>query len=319
MSAGSPQAIASNPRQSAWVAANAGSGKTHVLVQRILRLLLDGADPQRILCLTFTKAAAAEMSARLYKQLAGWIALDDEALRAQAARLGETGIDQAALSRARRLFARALETPGGLKIQTIHAFCERLLQLFPLEAGVTPGFQVIEEGDAIALREDCRRDVLAASDPELAGAKALLAARTDAQGFAKLLHQLSRQRQDFDASPASVLRLRAALGLDASDTPETLAQEMTRLGSGDFARTAAILESGPTKTEVKTGAGLRQVVAAAGTPLARDLKGLWRFRVRRFRIVYSVDRARRTIRVMAVAHRRHIYDDLIERVRPRKD
>ncbi|MGE3066480.1 MAG: double-strand break repair helicase AddA, partial [Hyphomicrobiaceae bacterium] len=139
------QARAADPGSSVWVSANAGTGKTHVLTLRVLRLLLSGAPPERILALTYTKAAAAEMSTRVFNTLAGWATADASVLRdALTALLGrEPEPGETAL--ARRLFARAIETPGGLKVQTIHAFCERLLQRFPLEAGVSAGFSILDD------------------------------------------------------------------------------------------------------------------------------------------------------------------------------
>ncbi|MBI3672427.1 MAG: UvrD-helicase domain-containing protein [Rhizobiales bacterium] len=154
------QRRASDPLASAWVSANAGSGKTHVLINRLIRLMLAGAEPSRILCLTFTKAAAAEMSSRLFARLSGWIALDDAALVAELAGIGIAGADTETMARARRLFTRALETPGGLKIQTIHAFCERLLQLFPVEAGIVPRFSVMDDRAAGEVLEHARQEVL---------------------------------------------------------------------------------------------------------------------------------------------------------------
>lgn len=137
------QRRAADPAGSVWVAANAGSGKTRVLTERVARLLLEGAPPQKILCLTYTKAAAAEMQSRLFGMLGGWAMMEEGALRQQLSTLtgGEISID---LDQARRLFAEALETPGGLKIQTIHAFCDSLLRRFPLEAGAPPSFRMLE-------------------------------------------------------------------------------------------------------------------------------------------------------------------------------
>ena len=138
------QIEASDPAVSAWVSANAGSGKTHVLAQRVIRLLLEGAKPERILCITFTKAAAANMAKRVFDTLAQWTAYDDDALdRAVAATSGITP-DPQLRARARQLFALALETPGGLKVQTIHAFCTRLLHQFPFEANVAARFEVLD-------------------------------------------------------------------------------------------------------------------------------------------------------------------------------
>ena len=116
------QREASNPRGSVWVTANAGSGKTYVLTARVLRLLLSGTRPEEILCLTYTKAAAAEMRGRVAERLARWALMDDAALRDDLAQLEGEAPTAGMLLRARSLFAHALETPGGLKIQTIHAF-----------------------------------------------------------------------------------------------------------------------------------------------------------------------------------------------------
>jgi ATP-dependent helicase/nuclease subunit A len=153
------QVQASDPRASVFVAANAGSGKTSTLVKRVARLLLDGAPPETILCVTYTKAGAAEMQRRLFQDLGAWAVMEDGALNAALARIDETGRE---LSKARALFARALETPGGLKVQTIHAFCEKLLRRFPLEAGVSPGFQVLEDAAAAQVSAQARDDVAAA-------------------------------------------------------------------------------------------------------------------------------------------------------------
>jgi ATP-dependent helicase/nuclease subunit A len=154
------QRRAADPASSVWVAANAGSGKTHVLVDRVVRLLLAGANPQAILCLTFTKAAAAEMSTRLFKRLGEWVAMTDADLDDELLRLGERDIDHAKRAEARKLFARALETPGGLRIQTIHAFCERLLQLFPVESGLAPGFRIMDDTERQRLEEVAFRAAL---------------------------------------------------------------------------------------------------------------------------------------------------------------
>jgi ATP-dependent helicase/nuclease subunit A len=156
------QREAADPRASIFVTANAGSGKTTTLVDRVARLLLGGALPEAILCVTYTKAAAAEMQRRLFQRLGDWSVMQDEDLRRQLAVLQgveEDDFASAELSAARALFARALETPGGLKIQTIHAFCEKLLKRFPLEAGVSPGFKVMDDRDADEIAGEARERV----------------------------------------------------------------------------------------------------------------------------------------------------------------
>jgi ATP-dependent helicase/nuclease subunit A len=146
------QSRASDPEASAWVSANAGTGKTAVLVRRVLRLLLAGAAPEGILCLTYTKNAAAEMENRLLKELARWAINPEEELRGDINALTGKAPGPSLIDAARRLFARTLEAKGGLKIYTIHGFCERVLQRFPLEAGIAPNFSVLDGRDATLLR-----------------------------------------------------------------------------------------------------------------------------------------------------------------------
>ncbi|MCP5080707.1 MAG: double-strand break repair helicase AddA [Alphaproteobacteria bacterium] len=198
------QARASRPDASAWVSANAGSGKTYVLVNRIIRLMLAGAPPERILCLTFTRAAAAEMETRLFRRLSAWIVLDDGQLREAIGALGATDDWDGNLSLARRLFTRALETPGGLKIQTLHGFCESVLQRFPVEAGIAPGFSIMDDRTSAELMRAAREHVLGlaaqshAASPE---AKALqrIIVHTQAAGFDDVLTTLLNERSQLVA------------------------------------------------------------------------------------------------------------------------
>lgn len=149
------QIDAARPDASTWLAANAGSGKTRVLTDRVARLLLEGVQPDQILCLTYTKAAASEMQNRLFRRLGEWAMLKDDDLRTAMARLGiEAQLSPKDLRKARTLFALAIETPGGLKIQTIHSFCASLLRRFPLEAGVSPQFKEVEDRAADLLRAE---------------------------------------------------------------------------------------------------------------------------------------------------------------------
>src|SRR5262245_48160056 len=178
------QVEASDPEVSAWVSANAGSGKTHVLALRVIRLLLAGIEPEKILCITFTKAAAANMAKRVFDTLAHWTTLDDDAL--DAAIRDRTGLPRGfsppgvRRAWARRLFARALETPGGLKVQTIHAFCAQLLHQFPFEANVTARFNVLDETAQVQLLEQLTLGVLleGAAAPDGALGRALGTAMT---------------------------------------------------------------------------------------------------------------------------------------------
>jgi ATP-dependent helicase/nuclease subunit A len=197
------QATASDPALSAWVSANAGSGKTHVLVRRVIRLMLRDIDPGRILCLTYTRAAAANMSNRVFQTLSGWAMLSDERLAAEIADLEDRPPAPEKLALARRLFARALETPGGLKIQTIHAFCESVLQRFALEANVPAHFQLLDALQEEALFGAARRELLSgamgAGTPQVSAAVAAVLARSGEDGLGKLLDAILRNRDGLRA------------------------------------------------------------------------------------------------------------------------
>jgi ATP-dependent helicase/nuclease subunit A len=208
----------SDPSYSAWVSASAGSGKTKVLKDRVLRLLLGGVPPARILCLTFTKAAAAEMSNRIADQLAAWAAASHDELRREIRELtGGRGTDEL-VPVARRLFARVLDTPGGMKIMTIHAFCQSLLRRFPLEAAVAPHFTLIEERDAAALMGEARDEMLnaarSAEDTPLRRALDTVVARMLEGRLNDLMRELFARRARFErliAAAESMASIRAAL------------------------------------------------------------------------------------------------------------
>jgi len=219
-----PSVIASDPDISAWVAANAGAGKTYTLANRVARLLLADAEPQKILCLTFTKAAAAEMQDRLFKQLGEWSMLPDETLRREIIKIG--GDAHADLAKARRLFAAALETPGGLKILTLHAFCQIVLSRFPIEAGIPPAFDVLDDQSARELIGEARQHVLeraGSGDTVLQQAVALLVTETSEASLTNILDAAlgsDRRKLDrfFDSAEDLQSRLQATHGLQAGET-----------------------------------------------------------------------------------------------------
>lgn len=257
--ANTEQRQAADPAASAWVNANAGSGKTHVLVDRLIRLMLAGAPPSRILCLTFTKAAAAEMSTRLFGRLSGWIALDDARLVQHLDAIGVSDIDADLCLRARRLFTEALETPGGLKIQTIHAFCERLLQLFPVEAGVVPRFEVMDElASAEMLRAARRRvmaDALAEPDGPAGRALAEVVRHVHADAFDTLMAAMIRERaaiapyvEDEDAVARAEAALRLIFGLGQGED-EAAVMGSLPLDGAAYRRAIALLQRGTGKDQ----------------------------------------------------------------------
>ncbi len=258
------QRRASDPGASVWVSANAGSGKTHVLAQRVVRLLLGGAPPSKILCLTFTKAAAANMAMRVFNTLALWTRLDDAALRDAILATGAREPSARDMIAARVLFARTMETPGGLKIQTIHAFCERLLHLFPFEANAPARFEVADEMGQADLLQRARRDVLeraARSDPTLSAALDRVNEDCSGQGFETLIREamslraLSRATWPQDHAEG----LRAALDLAPGRSVAQIRAEMIEggLAPGRWSELASLLETG-SKTDQKKSRALRK-------------------------------------------------------------
>lgn len=228
------QIAAADPAASAWVRANAGSGKTRVLVDRLLRLLLEGVPPAQILALTFTKAAAAEMKERLQTTMSVWAGCDDDTLTQALTDLTGTPPKARHLSRARALFAVALETPGGLKIQTIHGFCQAVLERFSVEAGVPANFSVIEDQDAFELKQQAQDQLLAttfapdsAPDSEdLAQAVQITIDEAGEHGFAKLMNEALYQAGQFNdlftrlGGPAGATKvLSDHLSLNPEDDP----------------------------------------------------------------------------------------------------
>lgn len=216
------QLSASDPGAHVWLSASAGTGKTHVLTARVLRLLLrPGFDPATILSLTFTKAGAAEMADRVHARLAQWVRLDEPALRKELLALGEEHDDPDTLARARTLFARVLDAAGGgLRIQTIHAFCQTLLAGFPIEAGLIPGFRPMEAREEALLARRVLADLAAGaeerSDAELVAAFQALSLRLGEDGAESYLMRCARAPEAMATLPAD---LRAALGT-ALDLPE---------------------------------------------------------------------------------------------------
>ena len=201
------QIEAASPNLSTWLSANAGSGKTRVLTDRVARLLLDGVQPENILCLTYTKAAASEMQNRLFKRLGAWAMMEDGPLRVDLDKLGVPfRPDGQRLRHARTLFAKAIETPGGLKIQTIHSFCASILRRFPLEAGISPQFREMEDRDAQLLRDEVLNQIAESDD---VGVLDRVARATHAEALQSLTEEIVKHRPDFSGSYDPILLARS--------------------------------------------------------------------------------------------------------------
>ncbi|MGB7913945.1 MAG: UvrD-helicase domain-containing protein, partial [Rhodomicrobium sp.] len=255
------QRAAANPAVSAWVRANAGTGKTHVLVQRMLRLLLSGASPRSILCLTFTKNAAAEMATRVLSKLGEWATASSEALSGDLAKLLGRAPGSAELAAAPCLFASVIDAPGGLSIMTIHGFCERVLRRYSFEANVPPGFTVLTEEEARdALSEAQAQAFASAKSGPLRDALNSVVAFASEVDFSRVLGAMLGRRSEIahlmqvsgeDPAQYSEEKLRWLFNLAKDDTRESvLAGSALLLPEATLRELAAVLfEGGKTDCE----------------------------------------------------------------------
>ncbi len=271
------QARAFDPASSAFVSANAGSGKTHVLVQRVIRLLLNEVPPEKILCITFTKAAAANMAERVFTTLGHWVTLDDTALDAAIRDAGIARPDAKLRMRARELFACALETPGGLKVQTIHALCTRLLQQFPFEANVPARFAVLDERDQAEMMERANLAVLldAARDPQSPAGRALDIAMSSAADvtFKDVVREACLSRDHFmawtdsaGAAGAAIAQMSNALGVDPDERLDEIEHQIVEgphLPKARWENIARLLDTG-SKSDSDQAARLRDALVFSG-------------------------------------------------------
>ena len=264
------QRSAAEPTRSVWVSANAGTGKTHLLIDRIARLLLKGTPPSKILCLTFTKAAAAEMSNRLSQRLGDWAAMDEAALtKALYVLLGHEATAEE-VAKAQQLFAETLDAPDGMRIRTIHSFCESLLGRFPLEAGVAPHFSVIDDRRGAELRTEARDaltlETLKRDNAALAQALETLAGLIDEDRFEGVLSELDRDRHRlqelitaYGGLDALIDATRAALDVAPGDSEQSLLSLASRDGAFDAPGLmyAADILLGSGKRDVERGARIK--------------------------------------------------------------
>lgn len=256
------QVDSADPRASTWLSANAGSGKTRVLTDRVARLLLVGTNPQNILCLTYTKAAASEMQNRLFRRLGEWAMMPEGNLRDQLLGLGiEEAIDSPYLAKARKLFAAAIETPGGLKIQTIHSFCAGILRRFPLEAGISPQFREMEDHESRLLRMEVLDDLAGGGDSDLVDG---LAQHYTGAEIGDLLAEIVSESEYFEA-PDVLERIADITGIPDEYDETTLCREVFAPGDGDLIAQTIKMVSGGSANDQKAASKLTAI--DTGKPL----------------------------------------------------
>ncbi|MBI76361.1 MAG: double-strand break repair helicase AddA [Rhodospirillaceae bacterium] len=269
------QRPAANPNRSVWVAASAGTGKTKVLTDRVLALLLSGTPPHRLLCLTFTNAAAAEMANRINQVLAQWSIADETELRKNINFLMGQRAKNDILLRARKLFGQVLDVPGGMKIQTVHAFCESLLGRFPLEAGLAPYFQVMDEREAKEIQNEAQVRVFleARNSPgtKLASALEEVTKHIQESDFEKLLGDFISERgrlcrliERFGSVDLLINQIYRKLGVSKHETEFSIKKDACRKSNFDFhalRKTADAMAKG-SKTDIKSSKKIKQWIEA---------------------------------------------------------
>ncbi|QOZ30370.1 double-strand break repair helicase AddA [Bradyrhizobium sp. CCBAU 53421] len=282
------QARASDPKASTFVSANAGSGKTHVLVQRVIRLLLSGVPPEKILCITFTKAAAANMAERVFTTLGHWVTLDDAGLDAAIREAGIAHPSASLRREARKLFACALETPGGLKVQTIHALCTRLLQQFPFEANVPARFAVLDDRDQNEMMERANLAVFleASRIPDSPIGRALRTAMANAADvtFKEVVREACLSRDHFMAwtdaagnAAAAAAQMSAALGVPSDIRIEDVEREIVdgpNLPRASWKELATLLDTS-SKADQKQAERLRSALTFTGAAQVDEYLGVF--------------------------------------------
>ncbi len=269
------QRRASNPEKSVWVSASAGSGKTKVLTDRVLSLLLqDNQRPEAILCLTFTRTSAAEMANRLNNRLGKWATIGDEELIADLTNLLQYQPDKAVIARARRLFAMVLDAPGGLKIQNIHSFCQSLLGRFPVEANLAPHFKVIEDRDAVEMMLRARNSILSVKTGKLAGAIKDVTSLANEEQFAQLMQNLSSQRSKMQhfknvmgvkGTDGMIKAIYDRLGIKINQSVNDIINDACDDSAFDSAKlrhSLVVLLQSKTKTDLTTAANMQPWLAA---------------------------------------------------------
>ncbi len=264
------QKDASNPENSAWVFASAGSGKTKVLVDRVLRLLLNKISARKILCITFTKAAAIEMKERIIKDLSNWVILDNEKLKLELQKLGFNFVNEDFLRYARSLFAKIMEQDFEIKIQTIHAFCQNLVKIFPLEIGISPNFEIMDDILEEVLLQRAKKEVfdMAKFDNNLQNIIFQISSRQSEEGFLSLISEILNKKEQltflkirFFNIENLISEIAKKFDLENISNKNQIIKEFKReINFKKLQEIALILQNSRKKTDIKTAQNLFELV-----------------------------------------------------------
>lgn len=256
------QKDAANPNYSVWVEASAGTGKTKVLSDRVLRLLINNVNPSKILCLTYTNAAAVEMKSRISKKLGEWAVISEEKLKEELYKLMGDDFSDSHIENARILFAKVLDEPGGIKIQTIHSFCQEILSRFPLEANIAPYFSIMDDRMAReALANIGKKLILKAKDEpqsDIGQAVSWLTGNVKENKFGNFMREIIKERNklsrilsQYESFQSFLECLHNKLGIKEGETAETIIAEFENTLDKDLLKTIADAWAKSSPTDVK--------------------------------------------------------------------
>lgn len=261
------QQIASDPSHSAWVFASAGSGKTKVLTDRVLRLLLDDVRPHKILCLTFTKTAAAEMQERINTSLAELVILSDEELIKNLTKLTGNFVSANLLKKARILFAQILDADSQIKVQTIHSFCQNLVKIFPFEIGVKPNFEVMDDNLETLFLQKAKKEVFAESlnNKVLRDVIMQINSKLNEENFIELVGKVLTQKERLIFLKNELFTIKNIIdeifkvfAVDPNANEENIFKEfVAKISPKEILQLAQSLENSKMKTDQKTAAALK--------------------------------------------------------------
>ncbi|MEK9745889.1 MAG: UvrD-helicase domain-containing protein, partial [Candidatus Puniceispirillum sp.] len=251
------QAFAADPFASAFVSANAGTGKTKLLTDRVLRLLLSGAPADSILCVTYTRTAAAEMRNRIFRRLAKWAIVPAQELFDDLAEMGLDMPSQDLRRRARSLFAEILDNDDGPRVETVHSFCQSILRRFPIEAGVAPHTELADDDEQQRIKALARLNILQNPSAELAAAIVLIAETVSEDQAGDIADQFVNSASGLDSPDclaAITAHLRDDLGIKhGEDYQAMIAAALAQINSDDLAKVAAVLRDSAVKAQTDRG------------------------------------------------------------------
>lgn len=271
--------LALNPDFNIWVSASAGTGKTKILTDRLLMLLLTGAEPQKILCLTFTKAAAAEMKERLLNHTLEWATCSDGKLKESLEQFLERFPSQEEQVKARSLFMELINVVPSIRITTIHSFCQSLLAQFPVEAGIAPNFKILAEHESQALLNQAVEEILTFSTTSsiLKQSITLLTERLHVSTFQEIIENLIERPERLQRVLGKGLEmarhnLEDLFGCRETETAEDYLlqfQEAHKEHLDELKNVSSCLIKGG-KTDVARGEAIQAFLALKGSSTQKD-------------------------------------------------